>query len=124
MLELLVPKSMPIAMDMINFRLYRLGHNKVEKKKRNNFLSVYFQAKCIEEVKLASIFRKYADCIPSHFSSADPPTVLYRRSKQIGSTIFNYRQVVDDVITNDWKSNNSHTCNCAKSAFCGVRMSN
>jgi hypothetical protein len=106
-----------LVLDMINFRLFQL--RKLDTKKNmDNFVTVYFQAKDIEEVHLGSIFRKHLNCIPSSFVSKDSPTVLYTRSPHIGSTIFNYKKVVDSVITDDWKEDHSNVCNCSKSDFC------
>ena len=106
-----------LVLDMINFRLY-LSKKSDANKNMDNFVKIYFQAKDIEEVHLSSIFRKHLDSIPSTFQSKDPPTVLYSRSSNIGSTIFNYKDVVDSVITDEWKEDNSYVCNCSKSAFC------
>jgi len=106
-----------LVLDMIKFRLY-LSKKSDANKNMDNFVKIYFQAKDIEEVRLSSIFRKHLDSIPSTFQSKDPPTVLYSRSSNIGSTIFNYKDVVDSVITDDWKEDNSYVCNCSKSAFC------
>ena len=102
---------------MINFRLY-LSKKSDANKNMVNFVKIYFQAKDIEEVHLSSIFRKHLDSIPSTFQSKDPPTVLYSRSSNTGSTIFNYKDVVNSVITDEWKEDNSYVCNCSKSAFC------
>ena len=63
-------------------------------------------------MNLGSIFRKHLEAIPSSFKHTDPRTVLYQRSKPISSTIVNYKQVVDNVNTDDWKYNNNHTCDC------------
>jgi hypothetical protein len=105
-----------LVLDMINFRLSR--HSKDRKQtNRKHYVQIYFQAKEIEDISLSSIFRKHAECIPSSFKCKDVPTVLYRRTKTIGSTIFNYKDVVDSVITDDWKVDNSHTCDCKDSKF-------
>jgi hypothetical protein len=106
-----------LVLDMINYRLF-LSKESDTKKNIDNFVKIYFQAKDIEEVRLSSIFRKHLNCIPSSFQSKDPPTVLFNRSSNIGSTIFNYKDVVDSVITDDWKEDNSYVCNCSKSEFC------
>jgi hypothetical protein len=106
-----------VILDMINYRIFLLKES-VTKKNMDNFVKIYFQAKDIEEVRLSSIFRKHLNSIPSSFRSKDPPTVLFSRSSHIGSTIFNYKEVVASVITDDWKEDNSNVCNCSKSAFC------
>ena len=107
-----------LLLDMINFRIYL--HKKKDKtsRKRNNFIQIYFQGINIEKVKLASIFRKHSEIIPHYLNSRDPPTTLYRRSKTIGSTVFNYKDTVNDVITNEWKYDNPTSCKCVDSVFC------
>jgi hypothetical protein len=102
---------------MINFRLFHLKKSNT-KKNMDNYIKVYFQARDIEEVRLSSILHKHLPSIPSFFLSKGSPTVLYSRSPHIGSTIFNYKKVVDAVITSDWKEDNSNVCNCSKSEFC------
>ena len=64
-----------LALDMVNFRLFR---DKEEKKKvkRINFLRVYFSSKDIEKVRINSIFRKHAEDIHLSFHNRDPPTIL------------------------------------------------
>ena len=106
-----------LILDMVNYRLF-LVKKSVTKRNMLNFVKIYFQAKEVEEIRLNSIFRKHMDCIPSSFASNDPPTILYNRTSHIGSTIFNYKDVVDSVLTDDWKEDNLTVCNCSKSAFC------
>ena len=108
-----------LALDMINFRLYDFRKKKKEKK-RNNFVKVYFQAKVIECLRLSYILRKHSDCIPDDFVDRDIPTVLYKRSKNIGSTIFNYKDTVEEVKTDEWKTNYNLLpgCDCKDSKFC------
>ena len=108
-----------LALDMINFRLYDFRKKKKEKK-RSNFVKVYFQAKVIECLRLSYILRKHSDCIPDDFVDRDIPTILYKRSKNIGSTIFNYKDTVEEVKTNEWKANYNLLpgCDCKDSKFC------
>lgn len=106
-----------LVLDMVNFRIFHMRNSKT-KKNMNNFVKIYFQAKEVEEVRLSSIFRRHLNSIPFSFQDRDPPTILYSRSPNIGSTIFNYKNVVDSVITDHWKDGNPMTCDCKNSAFC------
>ena len=74
----------------------------------------------VENVDLPSIFRRHLDSIPVSFKSRDSSTLIYSRSKTVGPPIFNYKDVVDNVITKDWKqdSADTHCCNCSNSIFC------
>ena len=112
-----VPREiLDLVIDMINFRLYTHKLNK-GKKKRNNFVKIFFQGKDIERINLPSIFRKHVICLPSFLNYKDPPTIIYQRSKCIGSTIFNYKKVIDEVVPSEWERNNSHICDCENSIF-------
>ena len=63
------------------------------------------------------------DC--SRFSRSEPEelnlttTIIFQRSKTIGSKIFNYKKVVQNVITNNYQvdSINFPACNCDSSPF-------
>ena len=78
-------------------------------------MKIKFQSPIVEKVALTSIFRKHLD---SSFESRDsPPTLIYSRTRNIGCTVFNYTDVVDNVIANDWNDNASTECDCSKSLF-------
>ena len=68
--------------------------------------------------RLNSIIRKHSGCIPKLFNDNTSPVVIYNLSRPIGSTLFNYKQTVQDVVTNDWKSGNINVCKCSESKFC------
>ena len=48
--------------------------------------------------------------IPDSFNEKDSPCVIY-------NLLFNYKQTVNDVITNDWKADNKSICKCSESKF-------
>ena len=106
-----------MVLDLINYRVF-LSKKNNSKTKISNVVKVLFQSPKVEKVDLSSIFRKYLDSIPQSFKSRDSPTVIYSRSKKIGSTIFNYKEVVGNAITDDWKHNAMTSCNCSHSEFC------
>lgn len=105
-----------LTLDMINYRLF-LFKKKKKQHRRTNFVKIYFQNKVVEKLELSSIFRKHMDAIPSSFKCKDSPTVLYQLSSSIGSTVFNYKEVVNNVNTNDWKYGNNNVCDCEHSDF-------
>lgn len=106
-----------LVLDLINYRIF-LAKKETSKTNNRNFVKVLFQSPQVEKVDLPSIFRKHLDSIPHSFKSRDSPTLIYSRSKKIGSTIFNYKDVVENVITKDWQHNAATTCNCSSSDFC------
>ena len=106
-----------VVLDLINYRLF-LEKKENSKTRNPNIVKVLFQSPKVEKVNLSSIFRKHLDSISQSFKSKESPTLIYSRTKKIGSTIFNYKDVVDNVIASDWMHNASNTCSCSKSAFC------
>ena len=66
---------------------------------------------------MPSILRKSLDYIPQTLQYKSPPTVLFTRTKKIGSQIFNYKHTIDNVITNEWKIDNTQVCDCHLSKF-------
>ena len=105
-----------LLLDMINCRVYLVQQKKKQDKLNlKMFLKVRFTGKNVEKVRIASILRKHLDSIP--LQSKAPPVVVYQRSKTIGASIFNYKDTVDNVVTNDW-NDNTLVCDCKHSAFC------
>ena len=80
-------------------------------------LKIAFSGKAIERLNLSSILRKHMDLIPEDFKYRDPPTVLYKRTMTIGSKLFNYKHVVDNVLTDNWTDGNCNSCDCQNSMF-------
>ena len=90
-----------VALDLINYLIFL--HNKGDfKSKNSNFVKVFFQSPNVEKVELSSIFRKHLDSIPQSFKSRDSLTVIFSKSKNIGSTIFDYKEIVDNIVAEDW----------------------
>ena len=114
-----IPKEVTnLTLDLINYRLFLDNTQRKSKTKHTNVVKVFFQSPDVEKLGLASLFRKHSNLIPSTFNIQDSPTLIYSRSKTIGSTIFNYKETVDNVMTNGWKHGNSEPCNCQNSEFC------
>ncbi len=67
-------------------------------------------------MNITRLLHKVSDAIPESFKHNSSPTVLFTRSPSIGSKIFNYKKVVEEV-TKDWDAND-HTCACSSSPLC------
>lgn len=106
-----------LVLNIINHKLY-LHKNSLNSKKHNFYLKLYFQGKDIEKLNINKILTKNLKIIPKKYNFIKP-TILYKRSKTIGSTIFNYKKVVENVLTNNYKHNNInfHCCDCKSSQF-------
>jgi hypothetical protein len=98
--------------DMIN---QRFRHR--NKSSRSRFLRVFFDNKGIEMVNVPRLLHTVNDAIPESFSVRDAPTVLFLRSRSIGSQIFNYKTVVESLETKEWNAD-AHQCGCSTSEFC------
>ena len=105
-----------LILDLINHRLY-IHKLSESSKPRTHFLKIYFQGKDIEKLKLNKIIRKNLKLLPDELNWTT--TLIFTRSKTIGSKIFNYKKVVQNVITNNYQpdSINFPDCNCDSSPF-------
>ena len=104
-----------LTLDMINFKIHEEKNNK--KIKRNRFITIYFQGKEIEKLNISHILHTYANLLPTQLVDKEIPTILYKRTKNIGSTLFNYKNTVNNVNTEEWLKQ-KHSCSCAESEFC------
>ena len=104
-----------LGLDIINCKIYEEKNN--NKIKQNRFFTVLFQGKDIEKIKISHIFHKHSDLIPPHIKNREVPTLLYKRTKNIGCSIFNYKETVQNARMEKWLEE-EHTCNCALSSFC------
>ena len=67
-------------------------------------------------MQFARILRRFQNKVPEDFKFKESPTVIYTRSPTIGQRIFNYKQTIDSIKSNEWKSEN-FSCNCKDSKF-------
>ena len=97
----------------------KIAHfDNLKKKTRSKvFLRIYFSGKAVERIDVSSILRKHQNLLPEKLTYREPPTVLYKRTKTIGSDIFNYKKTIDEVLTKDWQDGNNHSCSCHLSKF-------
>ena len=98
--------------DLVNHR-FRLSNEPTP----SRFMRVFFDNKGIEIVNIPRLLHKVNDAISDSFKVQAPPTVLFLRSRSIGSQIFNYKKVVEDLETKEWDAD-AHTCACSNSEFC------
>ena len=67
-------------------------------------------------VQFARLLRRLKNKIPVDFKYKEPPTVIYTRSPTIGAKIFNYKQTIESIKSEDSKSE-EFFCNCKDSKF-------
>ena len=68
-------------------------------------------------VNVPRLLHTVNDAIPESFSVRDAPTVLFLRSRLIGSQIFNYKTVVENLETKEWNAD-AQQCGSSTSEFC------
>ena len=117
--------------DIKNERLYKLITDtfltKVYKKppdKRKSpkhIIPIYFDNKGLEHIKLSSILHDddVIHKLPSTFQQEESPSIVYTLSNTIRNDLFNYKDTVNSIHTND---NQTHatgitTCDCHNSQF-------
>ena len=108
-----------VIQDIIKDRLQRFNLEKKADKQNSNrkvFAKIYFHNKGIELVQVARVLRRLQNKIPEDFKFREPPTVIYTRSPTIGQKIFNYKQTIESIQTDDWKSDD-FSCSCKDSKF-------
>jgi len=105
-----------VISDIIKDRLHKFSFEKRPEQNKNFnrkvFTKIYFHNKGIELIQLARLLRR----VKIKFQDKEPPTVIYTRSPTIGQKIFNYKQTIQSLHTQDWKSD-IFTCNCKDSKF-------
>ena len=120
-----IPREMvDLLLDMINHRLFIHSKSLNTSKPRDLFLKIYFQGKDIEKLNLNKILNKNLKVFPKELNFSSPPTIIFERSKTIGSMIFNYKKTVENVITNNYQpdSINFPSCSCSSSGLMILTM--
>ena len=89
----------PMALDMIDCRIYSPRPSKKKRQPLKNTIHVEFCNKGVELVNLPSILhdKEVLDSIPSIINEFSPPTVVYSLEPAIGTKIFNFNKFVSNV---------------------------
>ena len=84
-------------------------------------LPIFFDNKGLELIQLRKILRNLdvISKLPLKLQTEDPPSVVYNLSRTIRTSIFNYKQTVNNINVNDHLTygTNLPLCNCQNSPF-------
>ena len=90
-------------------------------RRRKHILPIYFHNKGLEFIQLKKILRKPSVMtkLPESFQEDDPPSVVYSLTSTIRNKIFNYKETVDSINTEDFEifGTNLLSCDCYNSPF-------
>ena len=99
---------------------YNIQRDKVKKLPPKNICKVYFDNKAIEVINLSRILRDKSlkETLPSTPTEVFNPTVTYKLSTPIASTIFNFKKFVENLdIESYLKDKSTIPCFCHNSPF-------
>ena len=108
------------VVDFIESKLYSIRNNVKKKQPPKNVCKIYFDNKAIEMINLSRILRDKSldQILPSVPNKFTVPMVTYKLSPPIASTIFNFKNFVENLDTNSYLLDNSILpCNCQDSPF-------
>ena len=92
-----------------------------KKKAPKHILPVYFDNKGLEHIKLSSILHDddVVDKLPATFQRQEVPSVVYSLSNTISNKLFNYKETVNSIDTNDRETFGTGiaACDCQNSGF-------
>ena len=110
------------ALDIINTKRFKV--EKEKKKRAPKFIfPMTFRNKGLDSIKLGNIFRseEVRSLLPSHLNSDENlPAIVYSLEGTIRNKIFNYKQTVSEIDTNDLITYGTglESCDCEGSEFC------
>ena len=98
----------------------------IEKKKKNrvskSYISINFHNKGLDFIKLQSILRnrEVSDAFQLGRGEVETPTVVYKLNASIRSKLFNYKETVNAIDTEDGETFGTGIidCGCSNSTFC------
>ena len=112
-----------IILDVAKFRLYKPDQTvSPEEILTRDFLKLDFRNKGLDAVNISNILnhKKLTSTIPAYFKNQSPPIISYRYSSPIAPKIFNYKNVLQGLNTENITRNPS-ACSCKASEFYSSR---
>ena len=112
-------KLVAIILDVAKFRLYKpVQIVSPEETPTRDFLKLDFRNKGLDAVNISNIlnYNKVTSTIPAYFKNKSPP-IIYSYSSPIAPKLFNYKNVLQGLNTENIARNLS-ACSCKTSEFC------
>ena len=113
-------KLVAIILDVAEFRLYKPVQTvSPEETPTRDFLKLDFRNKCLDSVYISNILnhKRVTTTIPAYFKNQSPPIFSYSYSSPIVPKVFNYKNVLQGLNTENITRNPSACC-CKASEFC------
>ena len=113
-------KLVAIILDVAKFRLYRPVQTvSPEETPTCDFLKLDYRNKGLNVVNISNILNhnNVTSTIPAYFKNQSPPIISYSHSCPIAPKIFNYKNVLQGLNTENITRNPS-ACSCKASEFC------
>ena len=107
-------------MDVAKFRLYKTVQTvSPEETPTRDFLKLDFRNKGLDDVNISNILnhKKVISTIPAYFKKQSPPIIYYSYSSPIAPKIFNYKNVMQRLNTENITRHPSAS-SCKASEFC------
>ncbi len=108
-----------LLVDTFLTKVYKKPPDKKQAPK--HILPIYFDNKGLEHIKLSSILHEddVVNKLPSMLQHQESPSVVYSLSNTIHSKLFNYKEAVNSIDTNDTETHGTGitTCDCQYSEF-------
>ena len=107
-----------IILDIAYHRLFLPVSLKENVTEKRSFLKLSFANKGLDAIHLSNILHQKSvkSKIPPYFKDQSVPIISYTYTTPIATKIFNYKQVLQDLNINDFKSK-PPDCTCASSPF-------
>ena len=108
-----------IILDVAKFRLYKpIQTVSPEETPTRDFLKLDFRNKGLDAVNISSILnhKNVTSTIPDYLKNQSPPIISYSNSSPIAPKIFNYRNLLEGLNTENITRNLS-ACSCKGSEF-------
>ena len=109
-----------LIIDVFFTKIYKEPSSK-PKKAPQHILPIFFDNKGMEYIKLSSILHNedVINKLPQQFQNDDVPSIVYSLSSTIRNKIFNYKQTVNNINTEDSITYGTGIvdCDCASSPF-------
>ena len=106
-------------LELIDTNIHKVKEKRVPKKKPECIVKVYFDNKGIQMINLGRILRQpNVDLKLPNLGTSPSETliIVYKLCPTICSIVFNYKETIQDLNTEEWMKNNQ-SCDCSTNKF-------
>ena len=109
-----------MTLGLVESRIYNSPASKTTKAKPKNLIKLHFVNKGMDMINISKIIndKNAKKSLPTHFNKTEQISTVYILTKTIQSKIFNHKEFIKTLDTNDILDNmNNLPCNCTTSPF-------